>query len=554
MAKYVRQSKEEIRRKKSKRILLITVTSLLILTVAVLFFRQRVREEFASGNQEEVQTAQVTVGSIQTTVSGSGKLASEGVLDVELPIKVSLEDTLAEAGDPVEKGQMLATINVSTALSALKELQEELDALDDEIQAAGDDAASAYIYAGVSGRVKAILVEEGDDVSAAVAEHGALILLSLDGYMAVDIPVGSLALNDSVEVSDSSGEIFEGFVSEIKDGLATVLLTDNGPIYQDTVSIGSESGRLYIHKPLKVTGYAGTVYRINTSENSSVSSYSALLTLENTAYSAGYEQLLAERGEMEELYQALVRMVQDGSIRAEVSGSIQSVAEADDSIDPDDYTVLDSQVLMTLDPNEKVSVSISVDESKIQSLDVGQEASVSVEAIGDDMFTGVVSEIDKTASSSGGVTMYTATITLDKSENMLSGMTADVAITIEGVENALLVPEDAVRKTSATSYVYTSYDEESGELGGMVEVSTGLSNGSYIEIISGLKEGDTVYYTEKEEVFAFGSFNFGGSGMPGGGGMSSGGAMGMPSGGMPGGMPSGGGRPSGSGMPNGFPG
>lgn len=40
---------------------------------------------------------------------------------------------------------------------------------------------------------------------------------------------------------------------------------------------------------------------------------------------------------------------------------------------------------------------------------------------GDDDFTGVVSEIDKTASSSGGVTMYTATVTLDKTEQMPGG-------------------------------------------------------------------------------------------------------------------------------------
>lgn len=40
---------------------------------------------------------------------------------------------------------------------------------------------------------------------------------------------------------------------------------------------------------------------------------------------------------------------------------------------------------------------------------------------GDEAFTGVVSEIDKTASSSGGVTMYTATVTLDKTAQMPGG-------------------------------------------------------------------------------------------------------------------------------------
>lgn len=56
-------------------------------------------------------------------------------------------------------------------------------------------------------------------------------------------------------------------------------------------------------------------------------------------------------------------------------------------------------------------------------------------------------------------------ITLEKAEKWLSGMSASVAIRIEGVENALLIPSDALMQTSSSSYVYTSYDEETGEAG-----------------------------------------------------------------------------------------
>lgn len=550
MARYVRQSKEEIRQKRIRKTLIILLSVGIVLTGGVLFFRQRVQEQFAANNQKEVESAEVTVGSIKTTISGSGNLTSEGVLDVEIPTIITVEDTLVEAGDTVEEGQLLATVNVSSALSALKELQEELEDLDDQIHSASDDAASSYIYAGVAGRVKAIFVEEDDDVSAAIAEHGALILLSLDGYMAVDIPAGSLAVGDEVDVTDSEGETYEGTVSKVEDETATILITDNGPVYEDTVTVEGETGELYIHSPLKVTGYAGTVAGIRVKENAKVTKSTTLLTLENTEYSAGYDQLLTERSEMEELYQSIVKMYQDGGIRAERAGSIQSISEIDQDIDLDDYTVLDTTTLMTLDPNELVSITIRVDETNIQSLDVGQEASVTIESIGDDAFTGEVSEINKTATSSGGVTMYTATITLEKTEQMLSGMTADVAVTIEGVDDALLVPEDAVHKTSATSYVYTTYDEETGELGGMVEVVTGLSNGTYIEITEGLSEGDTVYYTEQENNFNFGFADFGGNfGGNMGGGMS---GMAPSGGGMPGGN-GGGGMPGGNGggMPGG---
>ena len=95
---------------------------------------------------------------------------------------------------------------------------------------------------------------------------------------------------------------------------------------------------------------------------------------------------------------------------------------------------------------------------------------------------------------------------------------------------------DALHQTSTTSFVYTSYDTETGEYGGLKEVEAGISNSDYVEILSGLEEGDTVWYVEKEDN-PFAAFGF-----PGGE---------MPSGGFNGGeRPSGGGMPSGSSSPN----
>ena len=58
-----------------------------------------------------------------------------------------------------------------------------------------------YITAGVNGRVKIVYAQKDDDVAACMMEHGALAVLSLDGYMAVDIDAGSLAAGDKVSVT-----------------------------------------------------------------------------------------------------------------------------------------------------------------------------------------------------------------------------------------------------------------------------------------------------------------------------------------------------------------
>lgn len=516
------------RRNFVKKTIAVIAVIVLLITAVVLYFQRRVEEKFMSGDMDNVLSAAVTTGSIQTTVSGSGSLTGEGIVDVEVPDSVPLDTVYVKVGDRVHAGDVLASVKASDILAALSELQDQLEDLDKDLRDAKNDTVSATISAGVSGRVKAVFAEAGDDVSSVMYEHGALALLSLDGKMMVRVSGGSYTQGQTVTVTDSQGKEYEGTVSTVSGDEATVLLTDNGPRYGDTVTVdGTDTGTLEIHQPLKVTGYAGTVSWVSARENAQVSRTTTLFSLKDTASSANYDRILAQRAQYEDMYQTLVRLYKDGAVLAPCDGTVGSIPEeeAEDpalsayssaaagSSDP-----LSQTVRFTLDPGLEMSVTIQVDETDILSLKEGQTASVTVESIGKNAYSGTVTEIDTTAASSDGVTMYTATITLDKMEGMLSGMTADVAVTIQGVENALLVPADAVHKTSSTAYVYTAYDSENRSYGSPVEVTVGMSDGDYTEITSGLKEGDVVYYTEKETGNMF-DFIFGGGmggNMPGG--------------------------------------
>ncbi len=529
-------NKAQKRKKAIRRAIAIVAVVLVILLAAVLYVRKSVQQSVNNKNGSSIQSAQVSTGSIRTTVSGSGMLTSEDVQELSVPAPVKVEEMYVEQGDPVEEGMLLARVNTSTVLTTLATVQDALDELDDDIHDASNDTVSSAIKAGVSGRIKEIYAAKGDNVASVMYEHGALALISMDGYMAVDIPAGSYAKGDEVTVQDEEGNTWEGTVDYVTAETATVLITDDGPVNGSKVSVDAgATGELYIHSPLKVTGYAGTVNTVNARENNRVYANSHLFALTDTSDSAKYDQLLEDRAEYEELYQKLVKLYKDGGLVAERAGTVQSAVDTDTlSLGSDP---LQETVLVSLDPDETVSVTISVDETDILSLEVGQEVSVGVESIGDDSYTGTVSEID-TLGSSG---IYSVKVTLPKASGMLSGMTADVDVTIQGVENALLIPADAIRKTSATAYVYTAYDAETDTLGGMVEVTTGLTNGTYTEITSGLQEGDTVYYSPKEQTFSFGGFTFttsgnmGGMSMPSGGNMSGRGDMGSNRGGNRGG-------------------
>lgn len=521
------KNKKKRCRKVIRTVIVIVLVIALVLAAAVVILRQQVKERFASSSAE-VQSYAATVGTISTTVSGSGNLTDVDAEAITVPDGVELVEILVSRNDTVQTGDVLASVDMASVMTALSDLQAELDELDSQIADASGDTVSSYVKAGVSGRVKIIYAEKGESVVSCMADHGALAVISLDGFMAADIETDALAAGDSVTIRRADGTELTGTVESALRGTATILVSDQKTDVDEEVTIltadGAELGTtmLYIHNPLSVTGYAGTIQSVSTSVNATVYSSSTLFYLTDTSSSANYDTLLRSRSEKEEQLLEVLALYRDGAVLAPFSGLVSSV----------DYTEGTTSVI-TLCPNAQMSVTISIDETDILSLAVGQEADVTVSSVSDETLVGTVTEISDTATTSSGVTYYSATVTLDKISGMMNGMTASVDVKIEGVDNAILIPVEAVHQTSAISYVYTTYDEETQMYGGMVEVVTGLSNSSYIEIVSGLSEGDTVYYTE-EETFSFGNFG----GMTGFGGDGSGESGGMPSGDF-GGMPSG---------------
>lgn len=507
------KSKKKKRRKIVRTIIIIVLVLAIVLIAGVTILQRRVREQFAR-NDVEVLSYEVTTGTISTVVSGSGTLQNVDTETVAAPSGVELTEILVSYGDAVEEGNLIAAVDMGTVRSAMSEIQTAIEELDEQISDAEGDKVSSYIRAGVPGRVKILYASKGSDVVNSMVEHGAVAVLSLDGYMAVDIETDALSVGDSVSVTRADGNVISGTVEYAAGGKATILVSDNGPEYGEEVTVQAEdgtkldSGTLYIHNPLSVTGYAGTVSYVNAHENQKVYASNKLYTLTNTASSANYDALLRQRQEAEETLVELLLIQRNGGITAPISGSIYSVADLSEEVTE----------VATICPDVSMSVTITVDESDILSLSVGQEADVTVSSVSEDTLSGTVTEIDKTGASGS----YTAVITLEKITGMLPGMTASVDVRIEGVDDAIIIPIDALKRTSTGAYVYTTYDEETQEYGGRVDVVTGLSNSNYVEIKSGLSVGDTVYYTEAQ---TFGNM-FGNRGnMPGSNGGFGGGNM-----------------------------
>ena len=516
-------------KKQKKRKLLLTVISIIVIAALILIgvvvrLRNRVDDKFAA-TTADVLEFQVTTDTIHSLVSGTGTLAYVDLEQLTVPAGVEIDEVIVERNDAVKTGDLLATVNMSTVMTALSDLQLQLDELDDQIASAKGDEVSSYISASISGRVKQIFVEENMDISACMAQHGALAVLSLDGYMAVDVQTDLLSKGDSVTVIRADGTQITGKVDSAANGKVTVLVTDNGPVYGEAVTVltedGTEAGQgeLYIHSPLAVTGYAGTVSAIYVKENTQVYATSSLFSLKNTSFTANYDALLRQRGELEDELLKLLTIYRDGAILSPMDGIVSSVEFG--GVEEDAAAMLyaalptttpeaEDNGLLTIYPDISMSITIGIDEADILNLQVGQEAKVTVSSVSDETFYGSVTKINKDADISTGVTQYSAEILISKARGMLSGMTADVNITIEGVENAKIIPVDALHQTSAIHFVYTGYDVETQEYTGMQEVTIGMQNNDYVEILSGLEIGDSVFYTEKKD--SFWGFGFAGMG------------------------------------------
>ena len=151
-------------------------------------------------------------------------------------------------------------------------------------------------------------------------------------------------------------------------------------------------------------------------------------------------------------------------------------------------------------PQETVTISITVDELDILSLTVGQDVTLYLDALKGKHFAGTITEIDPEGVNSGGNTKYTVTVATERTASMLPGMNVTVVLPGETHENVPVIPLAALNEDGNNITVYTAYDAETDTLLNPVEVKTGLSDGTNVEIISGLSAGDTYYYRYAEAI------------------------------------------------------
>ncbi len=147
------------------------------------------------------------------------------------------------------------------------------------------------------------------------------------------------------------------------------------------------------------------------------------------------------------------------------------------------------QVIMTIADMSKMQIKVMVDETDIGKIAPGQVVSFTVDAHADKTFSGKVTSISKSATTTSNVVYYPVYVDVDSPQGLLyPTMTARVTITVGQSQKALAVPLSAIKEEKEQKYVQVMVNGKPEK----AVVKVGLSDDEQVEIISGLQEGDII--------------------------------------------------------------
>jgi multidrug efflux pump subunit AcrA (membrane-fusion protein) len=464
----------------------------------------------ASGSAATQQTATVSRGVVQSTVSGSGNL--EAAKQVELNFGASGEVTAIDvkAGQHVNKGQVLARIDSSSAEASLAAAEAQLSEAEESLEGAVEASWNSSTAAGTTLLVS---YEEGSTAAAGEVAAGTEAPATATEAPATEAPTGK---------SGGESKSATGGETNSPQGSETAPAASGSP-GAASASPGAESS----------SGGAGA-----SSPSSSSSGVSAA-----TAEARLREAELAVKSAQQEVRETTLRAPIAGSV-ASVSGAVGetisggssgasepsasgSATGAAEGAGGGGSGGSSESAFIVLSQLGTMKMQVSFSESDVNKLKVGQPATVTISSMEEAELAGRVTNVDLLPSEGGsGVVEYPATILLTQSEEGLrAGMSATAEVVVEQVENAISVPSEAISSLGPRKTVTV---KEANGTESQRTVTTGLVGDETTQILSGVKPGETLVLPEAKVPTATGAagaegaagktFPGGGAGFFGGGG------------------------------------
>lgn len=449
----------------NKKIVKIMIGSLLVVAVAAGGYYGY--KAYASKNtvaSSKFITTKAKIANLDVNIQATGTVTSVSQVDVYSQITGNIESLSVNEGDTIKKGDLICKINysngaqdIATAQNTLAQKQLALS----QLQTSLDDL---YIKAPIDGVVKSVYASAGDDVSTLKSAYGGLAIIVVNDTLEVPIPFPQ---------SGKIGSVYITAGATVKKGQNLFKLDDS------TIQNNIKSKELEIQQAQSDLSFKES----NLSKDAVTSPI-------------------------------------DGVISALNFKEGNSIGQ-------------DKAIATIVDPKQ-LQIVVPVDELDIEKVKVGQSANIGVDAVKGKTYSGTVQKISQTGKTTNNVTTYDVTVSISNPEDLKPNMSANVTIAVESKENVLTVPVEALIQRNGKQFVMIpsaggtgkTVDKSSnaganngqnkqgnsqaggqgstnqyrnsngnGSQGKLTPVTIGLQNQTSVEIVSGIKEGDSVLIT-----------------------------------------------------------
>ncbi len=521
------------KRKTIKRIVVIIIILALIgsVTAGLRSCRQTVSVE------GEYTLYTVSRRDIGTELTGTATVQPKDTYTINSSVDADVLLDFFEENDTVEKDAVLYELDSSSSSSLDRNVERAQKSYDTAIE----NLENLDVRSEISGTVTKLYVEVGDKVNAGspVAD------VVNDSYMYIEIPFSTYdAANFSVGTSatittEANFEILPATISKISSNVTTMTggikvqnitfrVANSGSVPLGSMASakvgeisGIENGVFEYGMGMSKTINAevtGEVIKIVTDEGEDIASNGIIVSMENDDLEDALDDAISD-------LETANDQKDNYTVTAPISGTVvQKNYKAGE-------TITAGQTLAIIYDMSYLKFDLAVDELDIQSIKVGQEVSITADTI-DMPLKGYVSATSIVGTTSSNSTSYPVTVIIEDSGDLLPGMNVEASIIISQSENCLAVPTDAIQRGDTVKVLKSDKKENlTDEDFEDVKVETGNTDTSYVEIISGLEEGDVIGIYKAAIVQTHIDNPFGNSSR---GGMHSGGfsGSGMPSGGM----------------------
>ncbi len=510
-------------RKHKKGLIVLVVLVILVFVVLPAVVQKKAGEMMDSLYQSE----QPTTEDLQVTLTGTGTIEPNDQYSIMSMVQGEITDAPFEAGDVVEKGQVLYQFSTENAEDSIRSaeigVEQAQQSYNEAVDAKSKNDEDRSLVSDQDGYVKKLYVEKGQKITA-----GTKIADLYDNTtMTAEIPFNASDVESSwignrarVYVGDE-GERVNGTVTAIDP--TTTTLSGNMVVRYVTIEVknpgGIASGMTatasiggvdcnsagvfeVISEGTLIADAGGTIESLKIKKGTRLKKGDVYLRLKDATISDSVKSSELNLENAQNQLNTAEKNLDDYQVTAPISGTvITKNAKAGDNINATYASPL--AVIYDL---SKVKFQMKVDELDVLKISVGQEVSVTADALEGVEMTGHITTISLEAITTGGVTEYPVTVELDEVGQLLPGMNVSATIVLDEKKDAMCIPVDALMRGNLV-YVRNAEGEKTSEeelADGVpegfhkVEVTVGISSDSKVQILDGLSTTDEVYVPRAE--------------------------------------------------------